>query len=50
MFAIEMGSQCFTNKEAHLTYAKYGKNLRFGGCMFGKGGVWAMDVYKIASK
>ena len=42
-FAIQAGTQCFTSSNAGKTYAKYGKST---GCSNGRGGTWAMDVYK----
>ena len=42
-FAVQAGTQCFTSSNAGKTYAKYGKSR---GCSNGRGGTWAMDVYK----
>lgn len=41
-FAVQYKIQCFSN--AGNTYKKYGRR---SGCRNGRGGTWAMDVYKI---
>ena len=44
IFAIQYGGECFTARNAHQTYRKYG---RAGNCKNGKGGGWAQNVYTV---
>ena len=41
---MQYNTQCFTSNDAGVTYRKYGES---NGCRNGRGGTWAMNVYKI---
>ena len=43
-FGVQYNTQCFTSNDAGVTYRKYGES---NGCRNGRGGTWAMNVYKI---
>ncbi|XP_041485055.1 uncharacterized protein LOC121431577 isoform X2 [Lytechinus variegatus] len=43
-FAIQAGNQCFTSSDAGQTYNQYGPS---DACQDGRGGSWAMTVYRI---
>ena len=43
-FAVQYGIQCFSSSNAGNTYKRYGLSRR---CKNGRGGTWAMTVYKI---
>jgi len=44
VYAVEFGGECFTGPSAARTYRRYG---RARNCRGGRGGGWAMDVYKL---
>ena len=47
MFGIEAGDRCFTSPDAGATYQKHGESTD---CEEGgKGGDWAMNVYRVTS-
>ena len=43
MFAVQRGKECFTSRDATMTYQMYGPS---SSCRDGKGGTWAQNVYK----
>ena len=43
-FAVQDGGQCFSAKNAAITYNQYGKSTK---CYGGTGGPMANDVYRI---
>ena len=43
VFAVQNAKDCFTSKNAPLTYQMYGPSEL---CEDGKGGPWALNVYK----
>lgn len=47
VFAVENGGECYSGRSAHRTYNRYGPTNR---CRRGRGGPWAMDVYKFGQR
>ena len=47
VFAVENGGECYSGRSAHRTYNRYGPTNR---CKRGRGGPWAMDVYKFGQR
>lgn len=47
VFAVENGGECYSGRLAHSTYNRYGPSNR---CRRGRGGPWAMDVYKFGRR
>ena len=47
VFAVENGGECYSGRLAHRTYNRYGPTNR---CRGGRGGPWAMDVYKFGQR
>jgi hypothetical protein len=45
-FAVQYNRECFTSHDAGRTYFKYGSS---SGCRNGRGGSWAMNVYRFQS-
>ncbi|KAL5252434.1 hypothetical protein ACHWQZ_G015267 [Mnemiopsis leidyi] len=45
VFAVQYFTQCFTAADAAETYNKYGES---SGCVNGRGGGWAQNVYQVA--
>lgn len=47
VFAVENGGECYSGPRAYQTYNRYGPTNR---CRRGRGGSWAMDVYKFGKR
>ena len=47
VFAVENGGECYSGRLAYRTYNRYGPTNR---CRKGRGGSWAMDVYKFGKR
>ena len=43
-FSVQYGTECYTDRNAGSTYAKYGKTT---GCKNGRGESWIMNVYEV---
>ena len=46
VFGVQAGDECFTAVNAEDTYQKHGQSRD---CSDGKGGGWALDVYRITN-
>jgi hypothetical protein len=47
IFGVQADKWCFTSKDAHETYDKWGKNAWPLACANGRGGAWTNDIYEI---